>query len=158
LRNRKARRTVMLVRLIEMIENNAASMAKELKEKLLSDPNISSYHTLPDQALYQNIFEVYSRLGHWLLGDPEKGEVKTHYSSIGRERFEEGFPLHEIIQALVATKKHIWDTILEKGIMRTTRELDSAVDFITYLNRFFDMAIYHTTMGYYREVQLQKAS
>ena len=148
----------MLGRLIEMIENNAASMAKELKEKLLSDPNISSYHTLADQVLYQNIFEVYSRLGHWLLGDTEKGEVKTHYSCIGRQRFEEGFPLHEIIQALVATKRHIWDTILAKGIMRTTRELDSAVDFITYLNRFFDMAIYYTTFGYYKEVQLQKAS
>jgi acetylglutamate synthase len=153
-----ARRTVMLGRLIEMIENDAASMAKELKGKLLSDPNTSSYQTLADQAIYQNIFEIYSRLGHWLLRDTEKGEVRTHYSSIGRQRFEEGFPLHEIIQALVATKRHIWDTILEKGIMRTTRELDSAVDFITYLNRFFDMAIYYTTLGYYRELQLQKAS
>jgi acetylglutamate synthase len=153
-----ARRTVMLVRLIEMIENDAASMAKELKGKLLSDPNTSSYQTLADQTLYQNIFEIYSRLGHWLLRDTEKGEVKTHYSSIGRQRFEEGFPLHEIVQALVATKRHIWDTVLEKGIMRTTRELDSAVDFITYLNRFFDMAIYYTTLGYYRELQLQKAS
>ena len=148
----------MLVRLIEMIENNAATMAEELKEKLLSDPNIPSYHTLADQAIYQNIFEVYSRLGHWLLGDPEKGEVKTHYSSIGRQRFEEGFPLHEIIQALVTTKRHIWDTVLDKGIMSTTKELDSAVDFITFLNRFFDMAIYYTTLGYYRELLLQKPS
>ena len=148
----------MLGRLIEMIENDAASMAKELKGKLLSDPSTSSYQTLADQAIYQNIFEIYSRLGHWLLRDTEKGEVKTHYSSIGRERFEEGFPLHEIIQALVATKRHIWDTILEKGIMRTTRELDYAVDFITYLNRFFDMAIYYTTLGYYKELQLQKAN
>lgn len=148
----------MLGRLIEMIENDAASMAKELKGKLLSDPSTSSYQTLADQAIYQNIFEIYSRLGHWLLRDTEKGEVRTHYSSIGRQRFEEGFPLHEIIQALVATKRHIWDTILEKGIMRTTRELDSTVDFITYLNRFFDMAIYYTTLGYYKELQLQKAS
>ncbi len=148
----------MLGRLIEMIENDAASMAKELKGKLLSDPSTSSYQTLADQAIYQNIFEIYSRLGHWLLRDTEKGEVRTHYSSIGRQRFEEGFPLHEIIQALVATKRHIWDTILEKGIMRTTRELDSTVDFITHLNRFFDMAIYYTTLGYYKELQLQKAS
>ena len=148
----------MLGRLIEMIEDDATSMAKELKRRLLSDPKTSSFRTLDDQALYQNIFEVYSRLGHWLLGDTEKGEVKTHYSSIGRQRFEEGFPLDEIIQALVATKRHIWDTILAKGLMRTTRELDSAVDFITYLNRFFDMAIYYITLGYYKEVQLQKAS
>lgn len=148
----------MLGRLIEMIEDDAASMARELKRRLLSEPKTSSFQTLDDQALYQNIFEIYSRLGHWLLRDTEKGEIRTHYSSIGRQRFEEGFPLDEIIQALVATKKHIWDTIMEKGIMRTARELDSAVDFITFLNRFFDMAIYYTTLGYYREFLLQKSS
>ena len=144
----------MLGRLFEMIEDDAASMARELKRRLVSDPKTSSFQTLDDQALYQNIFEIYSRLGHWLLRDAEKGEIRTHYSSIGRQRFEEGFPLDEIIQALVATKKHIWDTIVEKGLMSTTRELDSAVDFITFLNRFFDMAIYYTTLGYYREFLL----
>ena len=139
----------MLVKFIEMIEKNAESMAGELKKKLLSDPATPSYQTLDDRNLYENIFEVYSRLGHWLLRDTEKGEVREHYSNIGAQRFEEGFPLHEIVQALVATKRHIWDTVLEKGIMRTAKELDSAIDFITHLNRFFDMAIYYSTRGYY---------
>lgn len=148
----------MLVKLIEMIEKNAETMAGELKNKLLTDPATPSYQTLDDRILYENIFEVYSRLGYWLLRDAEKGEVPIHYSAVGAQRFGEGFPLHEVVQALVATKRHIWDTILEKGIMRTAKELDSAVDFITYLNRFFDMAIYHTTLGYYRALNLKTAS
>ena len=148
----------MLVKLIEMIEQNAETMAGELKNKLLTDPATTSYQSLDDRMLYENIFEVYSRLGYWLLRDSEKGEVPTHYSAIGAQRFREGFPLHQVVQALVATKRHIWDTILEKGIMRTAKELDSAVDFITYLNRFFDMAIYYTTLGYYRALNLKTAS
>ena len=148
----------MLVKLIEMIEKNAETMAGELKNKLLTDPATPSYQTLDDRILYENIFEVYSRLGYWLLRDSEKGEVPTHYSAIGAQRFREGFPLHQVVQALVATKRHIWDTIMEKGIMRTAKELDSAVDFITYLNRFFDMAIYYTTLGYYRALNLKTAS
>ena len=148
----------MLVKLIEMIEKNAETMAGELKNKLLTDPATPSYQTLDDRILYENIFEVYSRLGYWLLRDSEKGEVPTHYSAIGAQRSREGFPLHQVVQALVATKRHIWDTILEKGIMRTAKELDSAVDFITYLNRFFDMAIYYTTLGYYRALNLKTAS
>ena len=148
----------MLVKLIGMIEKNAETMAGELKNKLLTDPATPSYQTLDDRILYENIFEVYSRLGYWLLRDSEKGEVPTHYSAIGAQRFREGFPLHQVVQALVATKRHIWDTILEKGIMRTAKELDSAVDFITYLNRFFDMAIYYTTLGYYRALNLKTAS
>ena len=148
----------MLVNIIEMIERNAETMAGELKNKLLSDPATLSYQTLDARNLYANIFEVYSQLGYWLLRDTMKGEVPTHYSALGARRFKEGFPLHQVVQALVATKRHIWDTILEKGIMQTAKELDSAVDFITYLNRFFDMAIYYTTRGYYRALNLETAS
>ena len=148
----------MLVNIIEMIEKNAETMAGELKNKLLSDPTTPSYQTLDDRSLYENIFEVYSRLGYWFLRNTEKGEVPTHYSAIGAQRFKEGFPLHEVVQVLVATKRHIWDTVLEKGVMGTAKELDSAVDFITYLNRFFDMAIYYTTLGYYRALNLKSAS
>ena len=148
----------MLVTLIEMIEKNAGTMAGELKNKLLTDPATPSYQTLDDRILYENIFEVYSRLGYWLLRDSEKGDLPTHYSAIGAQRFREGFPLHQVVQALVATKRHIWDTIMEKEIMRTAKELDSAVDFITYLNRFFDMAIYYTILGYYRALKVKIAS
>jgi len=148
----------MLVNIIEMIEKNAETMAGELKNKLLSDPATLSYQTLDDRNLYENIFEVYSRLGYWLLRDTVKGEVPTHYSAIGAQRFKEGFPVHQVIQALVATKRYIWDTILEKGIMGTAKELDSVVDFITSLNRFFDMAIYYTTLGYCRALNLKTAS
>ena len=145
----------MLDRLIGMIERHAGSMAEELKEKLVNDPTTSSYKSLDERTIYDNIFEVYSRLGHWLLKDSEKGEVRTHYSNIGAQRFEQGFPLDQLIQALVATKRHIWDTVLHRGIMTTAKELDSAIDFITYLNRFFDMAIYYTTLGYYDMLVIQ---
>lgn len=145
----------MLDRLIGMIERHAGSMAEELKEKLVNDPTTSSYKSLDERTIYDNIFEVYSRLGHWLLKDSEKGEVRTHYSNIGAQRFEQGFPLDELIQALVSTKRHIWDTVLHRGIMTTAKELDSTIDFITYLNRFFDMAIYYTTLGYYDMLVIQ---
>ena len=91
----------MLDRLIGMIERHAGSMAEELKEKLLSDPKTLSYRTLDEETLYDNIFAVYSRLGHWLLRDPEKGEVRTYYSNIGAQRYAQGFPLHQVIQAMV---------------------------------------------------------
>lgn len=145
----------MLDGLIGMIERHAGSMAEELKEKLVNDPTTSSYKSLDERTIYDNIFEVYSRLGHWLLKDSEKGEVRTHYSNIGAQRFEQGFPLDELIQALVSTKRHIWDTVLHRGIMTTAKELDSTIDFITYLNRFFDMAIYYTTLGYYEMLVIQ---
>jgi hypothetical protein len=138
----------MIEKTIDMIEKNAAEMAGELRAKILHEPSTPAYRALDDRKLYENIFEIYSRLGYWLLRDPDKGELPTFYATQGAELFEEGFPLHEAVQGLVVTKRHIWDAVQKQGLMRSAIELDSAVHFITILNRFFDMAIYYTVLGY----------
>jgi hypothetical protein len=141
--------TAMLESLMEMVEKNAHEMAKDLKQQILEDPKSSCYQTLDDQDLYAEIFQLYSHLGNWLLKDSEKGEVPTHYSELGKRRFREGFPLHQIVQALITTKRHIWNNISERGIMGNAKKLDTVIDFITFLNRFFDMSVYYTALGYY---------
>jgi hypothetical protein len=145
----------MLERLIRVIEKNAGEMTEDLRQRLLKDPRTSSFQVLDDRVLYANIFELYSHLGNWLLRDTEKGEVPTYYSSLGERWFEEGFALHEIVQALITTKRHVWDIIVKKGIMGTAKELDAAIDLITFLHRFFDMAIYYSTLGYDRPLGMK---
>jgi hypothetical protein len=145
----------MLERLIGVIEKNAAEITEDLKQRLLNDPRTSSYQTLDDEAFYRSLFELYSHLGNWLLADSEKGDIPTYYSTLGERWFEEGFALHEIVKALITTKTHVWDIIVKKGIMGTPRELDAAIDLITFLHRFFDMAIYYTTRGYYRPLGMK---
>jgi hypothetical protein len=145
----------MLERLIEVIEKNAREMTEDLKQRLLRDPRTSSYQVLEERALYRNLFELYGHLGNWLLADSEKGEVPTYYSNLGERWFAEGFALHEVVQALVTTKRHIWDAITKKGIMETAQELDAAIDLITLLHRFFDMAVYYTTVGYYKPLGMK---
>lgn len=145
----------ILEKLIRVIEKHAAEMTKDLIQRLLRDPKTSSYQVLEDQVLYAHIFQLYSHLGKWLLRDSAKGEVSTYYSRLGEKWFEEGFALHEMIQVLVTTKRHIWDTIVEKGIIGTTMELDVAVDLIVFLHRFFDMAIYYTIRGYYKPLGMR---
>ena len=142
----------MLEKMIEMIEKNSESMAEDLKDKLLSDPDTKSFQTLDDKVLYEDIHAFYSRLGYWLLRDPEMGDVKSYYTEIGKRRRMEGFSITELVRSLILTKKHVWDAVLEKGIMDAPVELNSGIDFITYLNRFFDFAIYYTTLGYYKSL------
>jgi hypothetical protein len=145
----------MLERLIRVIEEHAGEMAEDLRQRLLRNPRTSSYQVLDDKVLYVNIFELYSHLGNWLLTDTEKGEVPAYYSSLGERWFKEGFALHEIVQALITTRRHVRDTIAEKGITGTAKELDTVIDLITVLHRFFDMAIYYSIVGYYRPLGME---
>jgi len=145
----------MVERLVQVIEKHAGEMAEDLRQRLLRDPRTSSFQVLDDRVLYKNIFELYSHLGNWLLRDTEKGEVPAYYAGRGERSFEEGFALHEIVQALITTRRHIRDTIAEKGITATAKELDAVIDLITVLHRFFDMAIYYTIVGYYRPLGME---
>ncbi len=145
----------MVERLIRVIEKNAKMMSEDLRTKILSDPRTSSFRVLDERSLYAILFELYSHLGNWLLGDAEKGEVPTYYSGLGKRWFEEGFALHEIVQALIITKRHVWDIVVEKGMTGTPKELDAAVDLITILHRFFDMAIYYSIAGYYQPLGMK---
>jgi len=142
----------MLEKMIEMIEKNASSMAEDLKERLLNNPDTKSFQTLDDKALYEDIRALYSRLGYWLMRDPEKGDVRSYYTELGKRRRMDGFSLSELVRSLILMKRHIWDTVLQKGIMDAPVELNSGIDLITYLNRFFDFAIYYTTLGYYKSL------
>lgn len=145
----------MVERLVQVIERHAGEMAEDLRQRLLKDPRTSSFQVLDDRVLYKNIFELYSHLGNWLLRDAEKGELPAYYAGRGERSFEEGFALHEIVQALITTRRHIRDTIAEKGIIATAKELDAVIDLITVLHRFFDMAIYYTIVGYYRPLGME---
>ncbi len=142
----------MLEKMIEMIEKNAPAMAEDLKSRLLNNPDTKSFRTLDDEALYEDIHALYSRIGYWLMRDPEKGDVKSYYMELGKRRRMEGFPLRELVRYLILTKRHIWDTVSQKGLMDAPAELNSGIDLITYLNRFFDFAIYYTTLGYYKSL------
>lgn len=145
----------LLERLIRVIEKHAKEMAEDLRQRLARDHRTSSFQVLDDRVLYENIFELYSHLGNWLLRDTEKGEVPSYYAGRGERSFEEGFALHEIVLALITTRRHIRDTIAEKGITATAKELDTVIDLITVLHRFFDMAIYYTIVGYYRPLGME---
>jgi hypothetical protein len=145
----------MVERLIRVIEKNAKTMAEDLRTRILGDPRTSSYQVLDDRKLYAIIFELYSHLGNWLLGDAEKAEVPSYYSSLGERWFEEGFALHEIVQMFMTTKRHVRDIVVEKGMTGTAKELDAAIDLITIMHRFFDMAIYYTIVGYYRPLAME---
>jgi len=145
----------MVERLIRVIEKNAKMMTEDLRTMILRDPRTLSFQVLDERKLYAILFELYSHLGKWLLGESEKAEIPSYYSGLGELWFEEGFALHQIVQVLITTKRHVWDIVVEKGMTGTAKELDAAVDLITILHRFFDMAIYYLIVGYYRPLAMK---
>jgi hypothetical protein len=141
---------MLSVKLIQMIEDHADELMIGLMKKLRADPRTPSYHQRTEGEVRNRAFNVYKNLGAWMLSKSES-EIKAAYEDLGAERFREGVPLHEVIQALILTKQHLIEFIRSRGLPGTALEIFGELELRTKANQFFDSAIYFMAAGYDRE-------
>lgn len=143
-------------RMVSLIKDNADELTKRLCKDLLTREETKTYRSVNQELLYDRVYDIYSRLDSWLVGDKVKGEVRNHYTELGKKRYEEGIPLNEVILALMLTKRHLWLYVLEKHFFDTSYEFQQALEFNNRVVLFFDRAIYFSSIGY--ENELRKAA
>jgi hypothetical protein len=137
-------------RLVQMIEAHADELTRRWLKAVRQSSATTGYHSLPDATLYNRAFDVYARLGRWVGSEGRQEEVERTYTALGRERFHEGLPLSEVIQALVMTKYELWAYIREYGLLDSALELYQALELYNSVVLFFDRATHYTIVGYER--------
>ena len=139
--------------LLDLIKENANELTRGLCKDLLSREETKGYRKLPHDLIYDRVFDVYSKLSSWLgLDDHTTSEVRKVYTELGRKRFREGIPLHEVVLAFMLVKRHLWDFIQKKQFFETTYEMGQALELNNKVVLFFDRVIYFVTMGYEEEL------
>lgn len=144
-------------RLVQLIEDNAEELTRRLCKDLLSRAETKSYRKLSEDIVAERVFDVYSKLDKWLSKERHKsGEVQKYYTELGKKRYQEGIPLHEVVMALMLIKRHLWLYVREKHFFDSAYECNQALELNNRVVLFFDRAIYFTTMGYEEEVLRNK--
>ncbi|MBN1635058.1 MAG: hypothetical protein JW920_01005 [Deltaproteobacteria bacterium] len=139
--------------LIDLIQDSADELTGRLIHDVINREETEAYARLPEKEVYKRAYEVYSRLGSWLSKDTPKGELKNHYTELGRVRCREGIPLHEVVMVLMLVKRHLWLYVLETQLPNTSYELYQNLELNNRVVLFFDRAIFFTTMGYEEELR-----
>ncbi len=140
---------MLSTRLIQMIEAHAEQLTQGLIQQLKSNPRTASYKRFSDTEIHNRTYTVYKNLGAWTVGKPE-GEIRRTYEELGLDRFEESIPLHEVIYALILTKKHLLDYVRTQGLGGTALEIYGEQELANKIDQFYDSAIYYTAVGYER--------
>ncbi len=135
-------------KIIDLIEDNALQLSKEIQQRLLTHSSTRSYHNIDVNILHDWIYDVCSRFSYWLDEDREKGEVQQHYRNLGKERFRQDFELPEVISALYLTKRRLWEFIAASREADSALNLNQVVEASFLLVRFFDHVVLHVTRGY----------
>lgn len=134
-------------RLIRVIEENADALTRGLIHQLKSHARTVSYARFSDAELYSRIFSVHRNLGAWLDGKP-RAEIQRNYEALGKLRYAEGVPLHELIYALVLTKKNVLLYIKNYGRAGPPQDAHSEEELRKRVEEFFEDAIYYAAAGY----------
>lgn len=136
------------VRLVQLIEANADSLAEGLMSKVKNSPECKGLlRTVPEAELKRRAQEVYRHLADWLLTKTES-EIEERYVGIGVKRARQGVPFSNYLWAITATKEYLWEYLQREGVMEEPVELWGNRELLHSLDRFFDSAVYYAAVGY----------
>jgi hypothetical protein len=74
--------------------------------------------------------------------------MEQHYRDLGRRRCEEGIPLHEVVYALILSKKHLLIYARDQGQGGSAIEIYGEQELVNRVDQFYDDALYFTAAGY----------
>ncbi len=134
-------------RLVRIIQDHAEELTRELLDDLARNPRTTGYHRLPRTELHDRAYNVYHHLGRW-IAEKAEGPVSANYLNLGRTRYAEGIPLHEVVQALIMSRQHLMNYVRSSVAVDTAVELHQEEELNLLVGRFFDNAIYFTVKGY----------
>jgi hypothetical protein len=138
---------MLTVRLVQMIEDHAEELTRELIKDLQGNPRTPHYHDLTYEELHFRTYSVYRNLGHWLSQKSEE-PIAASYTDLALRRYAEGVPLEEIVFSLISAKNHLYTYVRTTGLMDSAMELHQERELRRMIGSFFDKAIYHTVRAY----------
>lgn len=141
-------------RLIGIIESHWETIADRALEAVHEDPEVPNYRALTDAELRARARDLLSNLGRWLAeGDTER--LDSRYEALGRQRCEEGMPLHEVIYKLQLLKRMVLLHARDQHLEMNAIQLYSEQEFLTAVDGFFDRIIYRVAKGFSEQMLMR---
>lgn len=145
---------MLAYRLVRLIETHSERLAEGLLTKLQACEKCRSFNKVPPYEFRQRVYEIYHNLGDWLLGKKEE-DIARRYTEIGRRRWSQGVPLHELVWAIVLTREFLLEYLKHDTVVEKPVEVFGELEMLQLLETFFDRAVYYAAVGYEQALQEQ---
>lgn len=142
--------------LTHIIESHADEISRRWLRTVREHPDTITYHNFPESKLLGRVRNVYEHLSDWIEDESTRGRIEEVYVNLGKERYEEGFKLSEVIKTIMIARRTLAAYVDEQGLFDSATDLIQIIDLTRSVNLFFDRCIYHTIRGYEKEAHLAK--
>lgn len=134
-------RSVLAGYIAEQADDWVDGWLREVQE----EPTTKHYRGYADkEELRRDTAALYHYLALWLKAGDWDPRIDPHYRRIGRDRRAAGFPLSEVISAVLLAKRQLWNGIMAGPVLSVALQMEAS----KAISLFYDKAIYHTIVGY----------
>lgn len=140
---------MQLEKLIPLLKNSIPNITEIWRDEVDKVDHLQTYRALEHDDLFGRGEALFRNLVWWLEAGAESHKAEEYFEEVGNKRFNEKFPLAEVIYAVYLAKKILWGNTVWKNQIGVAIESDEVFEFSSILNNYFDLANFFITRGYF---------
>ncbi|HVX66082.1 MAG TPA: hypothetical protein VHA11_05760 [Bryobacteraceae bacterium] len=138
-------------KLLRLVSEHWEEIGARVLRRVRMDSKLLEFGRLPEGELRERTRDILLNLGNWMVSREE--DLAVRYEKLGRRRFEEGIPLHEVVYALQLIRESMIDYVRDQGLGVTPLELYAEEELEHGADRVFDQIVYYFVRGYERAMR-----
>ena len=138
---------MLSVKLVQLVETHWEQISARILLKIRSDSRLTHVRRLPESELRNRTRELLNNIGDW-LGASMDEPLAERSEQLGRQRFEEGIPLHEVVLARFIIKEGLIEFVRDHALVETSLQLYAEGEMEKSVSHLFDRMIYYVVRGY----------
>jgi hypothetical protein len=132
---------------VKLIEESYDQLTEIFINDLLRHPETSAYRTVDKEKIYRSSELIYKDLSQWISREYPKKKIEVRYVTFGKERYDMGIPIHQVIKGLILQRRHIWLFVMDKMYDDKTDYME-ALELNNRVTLYFDRALVYMAQGY----------
>jgi len=134
-------------RFVQLIEENHESLTEIFMNDLLKHPETTAYRRAYHDEIYNASKMMYKDLSQWISREFSKQKIEERYIRMGRERFDMGIPIQQVMKGLILQRRHIWLFVMNRMYDDMTDYME-ALELNNRVTLYFDRAMLASLKGY----------
>jgi len=134
-------------RFVQLIEENHESLTEIFMNDLLKHPETTAYRRADHDEIYNASKMMYKDLSQWISHEFSKQKIEERYIRMGRERFDMGIPIQQVMKGLILQRRHIWLFVMNRMYDDMTDYME-ALELNNRVTLYFDRAMLASLKGY----------
>jgi hypothetical protein len=133
---------------MDAIVNQTEKLSKTWCGEVRKSEYMKTYQKLPDERLMRVNKLFFDYFAKWITQGLSRKEIGNYFVQLGKERYEEKFPLSEIHYAVILAKRVVRSNALSESLLNSAMEVYQVMELGQMVSSFFDTGNFYITKGY----------